>query len=148
MQVKIDWRVFLCTSFLENWNIAPLTIVLVLGFPVIRSKLQNGRASASALSSVAGIVAPAYPHGLITRARLRAKKNRGLTYWSPSWVVTALRPTDPHWSLHTILRTSPSVISYCEIVPFYGMRKAPRSHFTDCRLKRSVALKTKKPSRS
>ena len=76
MQVKIDWRVFLWTSFLENWNIAPLTIVLVLGFPVIRSNLQNGRASASALSSVAGIVAPAYPHGLITRARLRAEEKQ------------------------------------------------------------------------
>ena len=76
MQVKIDWQVFLWTSFVENWNIAPLTIVFVLGFPVIRSKLQNGRASASALSSVAGIVAPAYPHGLITRARLGAEEKQ------------------------------------------------------------------------
>ena len=70
------------------------------------------------------------------------KKNRELTYQSPPRVVTALRPTDPHWSLHTMPRTSPSVISHCEIIPFYGMTTAPRSHLTNRRLKPSVALKT------
>ena len=85
-----------------------------------------------------------YPHDLITRACLRAEEPQRADLLVTILGSDCTAPTDPHWSLHTIPRTSPSVISYCQNIQFYGMTTAPRSHFTNRRLKPSVALKNLK----
>ena len=97
---------------------------------------------------MAGIVAPAYPHGLITRARLRAEEKQRadlLVTILGSNCTAADRPP-------LVITYHPKNIAVCNILlrncTLLRDDESTKVTFHKLRLKRSVALKTKKLSRS